>query len=279
MATVQSVFDQYQEWFFRGGAFLGVLVFVSLVGHFVVRPAVRRVVRARNENNPTLVNAIEQYVTVLAVVLGTLLGTAAAGFGGVLAGSSLVVAAATLAIGVAGQDVIGNLVSGMFLVFDPDFNVDDYIEWDGESGTVESIDLRVTRVRTPADEVLTVPNTLLATNAVRNPYSRDSYRVTVPLFVAYDTDLSVADEVVREAALEDDRLSAHPSPAVRVSELGENAIKLSARAWMDDPRNTSAVEVRSEFASRVKDALRDAEVTIAPASAQELSGSVTVESG
>jgi len=277
MGFVQSVFEQYHGEVVRTSSFLGVFLVVSLVGHFLVRPAVSRAIRARNKNNPTLVHAIEQYVTVLAVVIGTILGTVAAGFGGVLAGSSLVVAAATLALGVAGQDVIGNLVSGLFLVLDPDFNVDDYIEWDGESGTVERIDLRVTRVRTAADEVLTVPNTQLATNAIRNPFSRDSYRITVPLYVGYDTDIEEVTEIVRTAALEDDRLSAHPSPAVRVTELGENAIQLSAWAWMTDPRNTSAVEVRSAFAARVKDALQSAGVTVAPASAQELSGTVTVE--
>ncbi|MGB9985979.1 mechanosensitive ion channel family protein [Salarchaeum japonicum] len=274
--TLESLLSQYHEWFESVGLFLATLVVVSLLGHLLVRPAVSRVVTARNPNNPTLVNALEQYTTVLFVVVAIPIATAAAGFGGLVAGSTVIVAAGTLAVGVAGQDVIGNLVSGLFLVADPDFNVGDYIEWNDESGTVERIDLRVTRVRTPADEVLTVPNTQLSTNAIRNPFSRGKYRLTERVLVGYDADLDTATDAILDAADEDDRLATDPEPTVHVTSLGGNAVELAARVWVDDPRSANVADVDSSFATRVKNRLQAADVPIAPASQQAVSGRLDV---
>ncbi|WP_168219966.1 mechanosensitive ion channel family protein [Salarchaeum sp. JOR-1] len=274
--TFESLLAQYGAWFESVGVFLVTLLAVSLLGHLTVRPAVSRVLTARNPNNPTLVNALEQYTTVLFVIVAIPLATTAAGFGGLVAGSTMIVAAGTLAVGVAGQDVIGNLVSGLFLVADPDFNVGDYIEWNGEAGTVERIDLRVTRVRTPADEVLTVPNTQLSTNAIRTPFSRGKYRLTERVLVGYDTDLDTATEVLLDAADADDRLASDPEPVVHVTSLGENAIELSARVWVDDPRTADVPNVDSAFATRVKRRLQAADVSLAPASAQRVDGRLDV---
>lgn len=271
-----ALFDQYQEWFVRIGVFSVTVVAVYLAGRYLVLPPVSRVVSGRNPRNATLVNAIEQYLKVVFVVAAVPVATAAAGFGGVAAGSTLVVAAATLALGVAGQDVIGNLVSGVFLVLDPDFNVRDYIEWDDQAGTIERIDLRVTRVRTPADEVLTVPNTHLATNAVRNPFTRGRYRISERVFVSYGDDLEHARRAVLAEMRADDRIAEDPEPVVHVTDLGPNAVELAVRVWVENPRRSDVVTLDSDVAAHVKDALQEADVTVAPPSQHAVTGDITV---
>jgi small-conductance mechanosensitive channel len=151
------------------GTFLAVL----LVGLVPVR-GLRRVLDARNPGNATLVEAVEGYTQLLVLVVAVAGALVAAGYGHVLSGPVLVVAAVTLAVGVAGQEVIGNLVSGLFLVADPDSNVGDWIAWEDQEGVVETSRFRVTRVRTPNNEVVTVPNTALATSVVRRPDSPPS---------------------------------------------------------------------------------------------------------
>jgi hypothetical protein len=74
----------------------------------------------------------------------------------VLARSALIFAAATLAVGVAGQEVIGALIGGLFLVANPNFNVGDWIAWGDREGVVEAIGFRTTRVRTENNETLTI---------------------------------------------------------------------------------------------------------------------------
>jgi small-conductance mechanosensitive channel len=147
------------------------------VGRFAVEPVLARAVQQRNRNNPTLTEAVSRYVRLPVVVLAVVAGAAAAGFGGVLSSSALVVAAGTLAVGVAGRTVVGSLVSGVVLVADPEFNVGNHVAWSDGEGEVESITLRVTRVQTPDGKLVTVPNTTLTDEAVTRPYGRGRTRV------------------------------------------------------------------------------------------------------
>ncbi len=257
--------------------FLGTLVGVYLLGRIVLLPPLVRAVRARNPNNPTVVEAIELYLGVGFVVVGIPIAVQAAGLGGVAAGSGIVLAAATLALGVAGQEVIGNLVSGVFLVADPDFNVDDYIVWDETEGTVEEIDLRVTRVRTPGGEVVVVPNTMLTSTAITRPFARDRYRVEESLTVAYSEPIDEVRGMLLDVAAADPRTLDDPAPAVHVTELGGSAVEVTVWFWVGDPTDVDIASLRTEYRTEAKQRLLDAGVAVAPANPQDLSGRVTVE--
>lgn len=258
---------------------IGVASFlvVYLVGRLVVLPAVVRLVAARNPDNRTLVEAADRFARLGVLVAATFFALAAVGYGRPLGGSALVVAAATLALGVAGQEVIGNLVSGLFLVLDPEFNVDDWIVWEDGEGSVEAIRFRVTRVRTPDNEVITVPNTTLATTAVRRPYSRDRFRLVVRIHVGSDADLAVAADAILAALENVDAVLADPPPGVDVEEIGPDAIRLRASAWVRDPDHSDVVEGRSACVRGIQERLLAEGVAFSPASAHELSGRVRVD--
>jgi small-conductance mechanosensitive channel len=275
---VDSLVEQYREWFVSAGVFLVTLLVVYLVGRLLVHPPVVRAVRARNPNDQTLVEAIDLYLRVGFVVLAVPVAVAAAGFGGIAAGSSVVLAAATLALGVAGRDVVGNLVSGVFLVADPDFNVDDYIEWNDRAGTVEAIDLRVTRLRTLGGEVVVVPNTELTTSAVRRPFARDRYRLAERVSVAYDEDLDAVRSTLATVAAGDERVLDAPEPEVHVTKLGGTAVEVTAHFWVPDPATVDLPDVQTDFRTRAVERLRTEGVTVAPADPRELSGELAVRS-
>ena len=118
------------------------------------RPGDRQARRRSQQPDPELVEAVERYTHLAVVLLAIAAGLSAAGFGHLLTGSAIVVAAVALAVGVAGLPVIGNVVSGLFPVVDPDFNVGDWIVWEDGEGIVETIRLRVTHVRTPSPSVV-----------------------------------------------------------------------------------------------------------------------------
>ena len=102
-----------------------------------------------------------------------------AGYGNFLTSLATIAAAATLAIGLATQDVIKNFVSGVFIYTDKPFKIGNWVEWDGGSysGVVEDIGLRVTRVRTFDNELLTVPNSQLTDGVIKNPVEGDRLRL------------------------------------------------------------------------------------------------------
>lgn len=271
-----ELFSAYDRVFSELFWFLVALTVVYLVGRVVVVPSALRVVRARNRNNPTIESAVETYLQVALLGVATLTGVVAAGYGDVLTRSAVVIAAVTFVFGIAGQQVFGSLISGIFLVADPDFNVGDWIAWPGGEGIVEAVDFRVTRVRTPDNETISVPNTDLTANALTRPYGRDTYRVTERVYVAYDEDLELALMELRQVATDRESVLDDPAPNVRVVELGENAITVEAELWIEDPANADALTLRSDFRRAVKRRFDAEDITLAPASAQELSGEVTV---
>lgn len=258
------------------GFFVGAVV-VYAVGRLLVVPTVASLVRSRNRNNPTIETATETYVHVLVVVAAAVAGVIGAGYGGVLTDASIVIAAVSLVVGAASQNVIGSLVSGLFLIADPDFNVGDWIAWSGGEGTVESVDFRVTRVRTINNETVTVPNTELTTNALTRPYGRERYRITEQLDVAYADDAELALMTLVETAREDDRVLDDPSPNARIVAFGGTALTIQAEYWVSDPMDVNLVEVRSDFRRRVKRRFDEEGLTLGPASSHELSGDLSVD--
>lgn len=269
----------YQPLVERLLAFVVTAAVVYLAGRLLVRPAVRGVLRRRNARNETLVDATDRYVHLLVVVLAVFAGVGAAGYGRVVAGSALVVAAITVALGVAGQDVIGNLVSGAFLVSDPEFNVGDYIAWPDGEGVVEAIRFRVTRVRTVNNETVTVPNTELATSQVTSPYGRSVVRLTERVTVAYDDDLAAAQRTLEAAAAEMDLVQSDPSPEAWVVELGDGRVHLQVQYWVRDPRRVTVRRIQSRYARRAVERLLDAGFSVSPPATHAISGRVAVDDG
>lgn len=246
------------------------------LGLAVLIPITTRVVRSRNRNNPTIETATETYLRVFFVGLGTLTGIIAAGYGGILSETAVIIAALTFALGIAGQQVFGSLISGLFLVADPDFNVGDWIEWPDGEGIIEAVDFRVTRIRTLNHETISVPNTELTTNAITRPYGRDRYRITEQVSVAYSEDTERALMELRRIATNDDSILDEPAPDARIEDLGPNAITLEVVVWVEDPADRDIPSLRSDFRRTVKGQFDEQGITLAPPSAQSLSGEVTV---
>lgn len=256
-------------WFSAG--FLVVL----LVGRYVAQPAIENIVRRRNKQNQTIQEAISRYVQLVVVVVAVFVGMAFAGYGQFLSNSAVVIAALTLAVGVAGQAVIGSLISGLVLVLDPEFNVGDYIVWEDGEGRIRSITLRITRVRTPNGEMMTIPNTVLTSQAITRPYS-DRYRVRERVGVAYEADVDETMAILLEVASEQESIAQAPSPDVYVDEFESDAVLVRVHYWIEDPHPSYILEVRSTYAREIKMRLEAAGIEISPASKRELLGRIKV---
>ncbi|QLH82700.1 mechanosensitive ion channel family protein [Halosimplex pelagicum] len=261
----------------RAAWFLVGFAVVVLVGFVVVEPLVSRAVRRRNRDNPTLQDAIARYVRVLVLAVAVVVGAGVAGLANVLTSSALVVAAATLAVGVAAQTVVGSLVGGLVLVFDPEFSVGDYIEWDDGEGTVEAITLRVTRVESPDGALVTVPNTVLTSQAITRPFGRGRYRVVERVDIDYADDPERATEILESVARGLDGAADRPEPVAFVDELGDGVVRLRAHFWLDDASQPAVFEIRSAFARRVRRRFDEAGITVSPASEHELRGRIAVD--
>ena len=261
------------KWFVVG--FLAVLV----LGWYVVVPVLARAVRRRNEKNPTIQEAISRYTRLFFFVIAFAFGAGVAGYGGILSDSALVIAAATLAVGVAAQEVIGSIVSGLALVVDPEFNVGDYIRWQDGEGEVTSITLRVTRVQTPDGELVTIPNTNLTDEAIFRPYGGEQYRVVEQIGIAYEDDVEDALRQLKDTALEVDGVLKEPDPRTYVEEFGSDSVMIRVHYYIEDTSQGPGdiFDIRSSYARKAKKRLESSGITISPASKRELQGWIDVD--
>ncbi|MBX0287294.1 mechanosensitive ion channel family protein [Haloarcula salinisoli] len=267
-----SVYAQLAQ---DGATFLVVAATVYLVGRLLVVPAVRWGL-SRSGIDRTVQSALGSATHLLVIGVTLVAAAQAAGFRGALAGSTLVAAGLTVAVGLAAQDVLGNFVSGAFIVTDPDLNVGDTIEWDGKRGVIVDIDLRVTRVRTPNNERIVVPNTELATGTVTNRTSTGPIGISYEFGIPYDTDVSALETIVRDVARELDHVLEKPEPIVGVSELGSTAVLVVGRVWIPNERRNRLPAVRSTFVRRVNEECRTAGIDLSETTQHDVTGDLAV---
>jgi small-conductance mechanosensitive channel len=253
--------------------FVVVFVLVYLLGKRVVTGAVREGLR-RREFDETLVGLAVSTSVVAVAVVSVALAATVAGFGVVLAAFATLAGALALAVGFAAQDLIANFVAGVFIIQDEPFEVGDWIEWSGNEGVVREIQLRVTKLDTFDNQLVTVPNSDLASAAVINNVANEQRRVSVGFGIGYDDDIEGAREAIVEEASRIDGVLDDPAPSAPVTSLGDSAVVLSGRLWID-PEESGYGPVRSQFVERVKERFDAAGIDM-PYPNTEVSGSVAV---
>jgi len=232
--------------------FLAVFGLVAVAGRALVLPFLRRLLRRRelDEHAKRPLLKLGWFGIVFASI-GVAFG--AAGYGNFLTSLATIAAAATLAIGFAMQEVLRNFVSGVFIFTEQPFKIGDWIEFDGYVGTVEDISLRVTRVRTFDNELLTVPNSELTNNVVKNPVALEQLRVQFLFGISYDDDIDAAADIIVAEAENHPEILDDPVPTVRLTEMGDSYVGLKSRVWIDDPARSDFVRIRSEYVQAVKE--------------------------
>lgn len=270
-----------EAWSLYGGLLIDIAVFfavlagVYIVGNFLLLRVVSSWVKSRGLDK-TIHSVAEKITHVLVGFAALATAMTAAGFPSFLTAFATLGGALALAIGFASQDLISNFVSGLFILKDKPFKHGDWIEWDGNSGVVEEIDLRVTRVKTFDNELITVPNGDLANNAVKNPVAYDRLRQKFVFGIGYGDDIDEAIKIIQEEAEEHEGIMDEPAPSVRMVEMGDNAIGLQSRIWIEDPKRSDFVKTKSEYIQAVKERFDDAGIDM-PYPQVELSGSINVD--
>jgi len=256
--------------------FAVVALFLYILGRLVFVPVALWLLSKR-EVDRTVEVVLEKIVRGSVVVFAVLVGIAAGGGGGVLGASTVVVAAATLAVGFAARDVISNFVAGVFIVQDDNFNIDDWIEWEGNAGYIDDIGFRSTRVRTFDNEVISVPNTQLVTTAVTNRMRKDRLRISYTFGIGYGDDIDATAEILKQEALKDNDVLEDPPPSVRITELADSSVSIQSRFWIQDPDREEFSDVRSAYIQRVKERFEDEGIDLSTTTQHKLSGGLGVD--
>jgi small conductance mechanosensitive channel len=157
------------------------------------------------------------------------------------------IGAAGLAIGLALQGSLANFAGGVLILLFRPFKIGDWIEAQSVSGTVDSIQIFHTVLRTGDNKTVIVPNGNLSNGIITNYNRQPTRKVVFDVGVDYEADLQKVREVLLALA-DDPRVLKAPAPVVVVSTLGESAITMSLRVWVDTPNYWDVLFMFNEFA-------------------------------
>ena len=157
------------------------------------------------------------------------------------------IGAAGLAIGLALQGSLANFAGGVLILLFRPFKIGDWIEAQSVSGTVDSIQIFHTVLRTSDNKTIIVPNGNLSNGIITNYNRQPTRKVVFDVGVDYEADLQKVREVLLALA-DDPRVLKEPAPAVVVTALGDSAITMSLRVWVDTPNYWDVLFMFNEHA-------------------------------
>ena len=144
-----------------------------------------------------------------------------------------ILGSAGLAIGLALQGSLSNFAGGVLILTIKPFRVGDYIEAQGQAGTVNMINIFNTVVKTPDNKTIFIPNGPLANSVVVNYTIEKTRRVELKYAVSVNNDIGKVRQILNDLLAADERVLPDPAPVIVVTDFAEHSLTLSVRAWVN----------------------------------------------
>ena len=223
-----------QLWFRALGNFLlTVLLPAALLlagGIFLIRSTVKLLQKTLNRyaHEPAVSRLIVSAVKVL--LYGILILILASKIGIDVTGIVALASVLTLAVSLAIQTILTNVISGFTLLYTKPFRTGDYVEVSGQAGTVNSIGLTYTELTTPDHKNILIPNSAVTAVQIVNYTALGTRRVEISVNASYDSPLDEVLEALLEAAQVSTRLP-EKIPFAAVNQYGESSIEYILHVW------------------------------------------------
>lgn len=261
VGLIESYLQQLPDKALRFGIRVLLALIFFLIGVQIIK-LVRKIIRrslTKGNADIGVVQFLDSFTKVVMYIL--LLFMIASGFG--LDATSVValLGSAGVAIGLAVQGSLSNFAGGVLILLLKPFRVDDYIKVDndGHEGTVKEIQLFYTKLSTPDNHVVIIPNGSLANSSILNMSMLKERRMDIVVGISYDADIRKAKEVLFKMLEEDKAVLKEKDHRVFVQELADSGVNLNVRCWAV---NEEYWECKWRITEQIKYALDDAGISI-----------------
>ena len=143
------------------------------------------------------------------------------------------IGAAGLAVGLALQGSLQNFAAGVMLIVFRPFKVGDFVDAAGVAGTIETIGIFTTTMKTGDNREIIIPNGSIYNGTITNFSARDTRRVDMVFGIGYDDDIRKAKEIMQSIIDADDRILKEPKPLIAVGELADSSVNFNVRPWVN----------------------------------------------
>lgn len=137
-------------------------------------------------------------------------------------------------VGFALKDTLGNLASGMFILFHKPFKVGDWVNIGGVVGGVEKVGIAACTLNSPDNVKITIPNSKIWGDTIQN-YTGNKIRkiFNLQVGISYSDDIGKAIKIIQDILKKDKRVLKDPPPQVVVKSLGDNSVNIAVRPAID----------------------------------------------
>lgn len=229
-----------------------------VIGILVIRLILKVTTAALEKSN--LEKAAYSLITSLVrIALYLLLGLiVASGLGIDVTGVVALASVLTLALSLALQNMLANVIGGFTLLYTRPFHSGDFVQIADQSGTVTEIGMTYTKLSTADNKLISIPNSAVVAAQIVNFSAADTRRVEVTASASYnDPTQKVLDALVQAGTVDNALLE--PAPKAVITGYGDSAIQYSLRLWVKTP---DYWDVYFEVTKRVKDIFDEQGITI-----------------
>ena len=207
-------------------------VVILVIGIFAIklmRWFLKRIMVRKEDMDPTLIKFVMDLLTwilrvFLFIMVVNALGVETSAF-------VAVIGAAGLAIGLSLQGSLSNFAGGILIILFKPFRVGDFIEGQGEGGTVREIQILYTIIVTPTNQVVYIPNGSLSNGNIKN-YSKESIRkAEIIIGVGYSSNITQVKEALQRVIDMDETILKDPAPIIRIKELADSSVNFQVFVW------------------------------------------------
>ena len=261
--SVNSLINKVVSWSLDTGIKILVSLLIFIISFRIINVVTRRIEKNLKNNDKfdkTISKVLIYFIKVSAKIIIVI---CLVGYLGIdTSGLTALVTSLGVCVGLAVNGALSNLAGGVLIIFTRPFKVDDYIEVDCDNtiaGTVEDIQIVCTKLRTPDNKVIYVPNGTLANSNITNYSEKSTRRVDFKFSIAYENDFEKAKSIVAAICASHSKVLADPAPFVRMTEHGQSSIVITARVWV---KSEDYWTVKFDILEKVKHAFDDSDIII-----------------
>ena len=235
-----------------------LILFIGLYAIRFINRLIRKIMITRNLD-PTLSKFLAD---ILLWVLRVLLFVSVIDKLGIGTSSFVaILGAAGLAVGLSLQGSLSNFAGGMLIILFKPFKVGDSIEAQGVSGTVQEIQIFVTKLVNGNNQTIFVPNGALSNGTIVNYSVAGTRRADLNFTIPYNADLKATKEILFNIVNNDPRVLKSPAPTVEVVALVDNGVRIAVKPWA---KNSDYSNVYAHTLEQAKLQLDQAGIDIQP---------------
>lgn len=221
--------ESAQDFFFQ----IIAAIIIAIVGYTLVKVIISFLKKVLNKTKIeqtaiTFIVSVSRVVLYIFVIIA-ILSTLGVNVNSIIAA----VSAAALTAGLALQDTLSNIASGVIILISKPFVAGDIIEYQGIKGRVISIKIFTTTINTYDNRTVTIPNSHLTQQNFINCTKEVNRRLDLKYTVSYEDDIQKVKEVIMDVIHNNSLILSDPQPAVHVGEHLDSGLQIQVMVWIE----------------------------------------------